>query len=194
MWYLTGDRRYLETALLSAGYALQVDGMGLSEPRSAAHALISLVAAYDATGDPRYIERGRQFWKRIGEYQDEHDGAFPNAFSFQGGLVTEGFRDWHRVTGDPDALARCRRLADWLMVEYADAEKGFRDAGGFAGLVGLGTMWELTGDRRYLDFALKHAAYWLTTEYGNKVKDYGMAFRSSPYLLWWLRKDASPTP
>jgi hypothetical protein len=186
LWYLTGDRRFLEAGLLSAGYALRVDGIGFSEPRSVGNVLISLIAAYRATGDQAYLDRGRVFWKRIAEYQDKHEGGFPNTYSFQGGLVLEGFRDWYEATKDPDVPARSRRLADWMMAEYGDPEKGFKDPGGFTALAGFGEVSEQTGDQRYLYFAVRHARYWLRTEYGNRVKDYGMAFRSSPYLLWWL--------
>jgi hypothetical protein len=194
LWYLTGDRRYLEAGRLSADYALQVEGIGFSEPRSAGNVLISLVAAYEATGDRKYLDRGRYFWRSIAEYQDAHEGGFPNTYAFQGGLVTEGLRDWYRVTKDPEAQDRARRLADWLIATYAEGEKGFKDPGGFTALVGLGSVWEATRDRRYLDFALRHARYWLTTDYGSRVKDYGMAFRSSPYLLWWLQGPPGTTP
>ncbi len=194
LWYLTGDRRYLETALLSAGYALQVEGIGFSEPRSAAHALISLVAAYEATGGQRYLDRGRYFWKQIAAYQDEHEGGFPNTFAFQGGLVTEGFRDWYRATGEPEVPARLVRLLDWMIATYEGGKDGLEDVGGYSGLVGFGWAWEITGDRRYLDIATGHVLHWAPSGFGNKVKDYGQAFRGSPYLLWWLRKDAAAAP
>ncbi len=187
LWYLTGDRRYLETGRLSADYALQVEGIGLSEPRSAGHALISLVAAYEATGDRKYLDRGRYFWRSIATYQDDHEGGFPHYFAFQPGLVAEGLRDWYRATGEPEAPVRLKRLADWMIATYQGGKDGLKDVGGFSALAGLGSAWEVTGDRRYLGVAVGHARHWLPSEFGNKVKDYGQAFRSSPYLLWWLQ-------
>jgi hypothetical protein len=193
MWYLTGDRRFLEAALLSASFVLTQDGIGLSEPRSAGHAYIALRAAWEATGERKYLDRGHALWGRVAEFQDEHDGGFPHDWSFQVGLVTEGLRDWYILTGDREVLDRIRRAVDWMLETYGDPEKGFKDASAYPGFAGLGIAWEMTGDERYLDAALRHAKHYLATPYGSKVKDYGMAFRSSPYFLWWLQKDALPT-
>ncbi len=80
------------------------------------------------------------------------------------------------------------------MIEtYGEPDKGFRDPTAYTGFVGCGVAWELTGDRRYLDAPLRHARETLPTSYGTRVKDYGMAFRSSPYFLWWLQRDPAPT-
>jgi len=193
MWYLTGDRRFLETALLSASFVLTQDGMGLSEPRSAGHAYIALRAAWEATGDRKYIDRGRHFWDRFAAYQDEQNGGLPHSWSFQVGLATEGLRDWQHLTGDPEILDRIKRATDWMIETYWTPERGFKDKTAYTGLVGLGICWEMTGEKRYLDVALRHAREVLPTSYGTRVKDYGMAFRSSPYFLWWLQRDPPPT-
>jgi len=192
MWYLTGDRRSLETALLSAGFALTQDGVGLSEPRSAGHAYIALLAAWEATGDQRYIDRGRYFWDGIARYQDENDGGFPHYWAFQVGLACEGFYDWYRLTGEREALTRLRRATDWMLETYGDPERGFRDPTAYTGFLACGVCSELTGDPRYLEAPLRHARHYLATPYGSQVKDYGMAFRSSPYFLWWLQRETPP--
>ena len=193
MWYLTADHRFLETALLSVGFVLTQDGMNPGEPRSAGHAYIALRAGWEATGDEKYLLRGRQLWDRVAQYQDEHGGGFPHDWSFQVGIVTEGMRDWHFLTDDPDALDRIKRAIDWMIETYGDEEKGFREGTAYTGFVGLGLCWEMTGDERYREIAARHARQYLPTSYGTRVKDYGMAFRSSPYFLWWLQKEPAPT-
>jgi hypothetical protein len=44
---------------------------------------IALRAAWEATGEQKYIDRGYDFWERVAVYQDEHDGDFPHHWSFQ---------------------------------------------------------------------------------------------------------------
>jgi hypothetical protein len=193
LWYLTGDHRFLETALLSADFVMTQHGVNPGEPRSAGHAYISLRAAWEATGERKYVDRGYDFWKRVADYQDEHNGGFPHHWSFQVGLAVEGMRDWYLLTADPDIPARIRRAMDWMIETYGDPEKGFRDGTAYTGFVGLGIAREMTGDHRYLEAALRHARHYLPTSYGSRVKDYGMAFRSSPYFLWWLQKAPAPT-
>jgi hypothetical protein len=193
LWYLTADRRFLETALLSADFVMTQHGVNPGEPRSAGHAYISLHAAWEATGRQEYVDRGHDFWQRVAEYQDEHGGGFPHSWSFQVGLAAEGLRDWYILTADPEVLARIQRAMDWMIDAYGDSEKGFRDPTAYTGFVGLGMCYEITGDERYLDPALRHAEHYLGTSYGTRVKDYGMAFRSSPYFLWWLQRESGPT-
>jgi hypothetical protein len=193
LWYLSGDYRFLETALLSASFVMTQNGVNPAEPRSAGHAYIALRAAWEATGEQKYIDRGWDFWERVADYQDEHDGGFPHDWSFQVGLAAEGMRDWHHLLSDPEMLERIRRAMNWMIETYGDPEKGFTDATAYAGFVGLGISWEMTGDQHYLDAALRHAGHYLPTSYGSRVKDYGMAFRSSPYFLWWLQQEPPPT-
>ncbi len=176
--------------MLATGMPMTFDGTPLSEPRCGGHALICMGAAYEATGEQKYLDRGEHFLKKILKFQDEHDGGFPHHFAFQGGLVGEGYWRWHALTKDARLIGANERLADWLLRTYVPKEPdtGLSDCHAFAAFVCLGFASATSGNPRYLDTALQHARYWMKTEYGTNVRDYAVGFRNSPHIFPWLMK------
>ncbi len=60
---------------------------------------------------------------------------------------------WHDATGDPQALAACRRMADLMASTYLDTDRRMLDAGSdemnLAVIHGLGRLYRKTGEPRY---------------------------------------------
>ena len=109
-YWLTGDRRSLDMALLSSGFALRRGTRSLSQARSYGHGMQGLNYAYIQTGDKKYLVQSRNLMKRgkRGVMKGFSNGLW------QGGIALEGFVTYYELTGDKEArdavLARVAKL------------------------------------------------------------------------------------
>ncbi len=69
-----------------------------------------------------------------------------------------GLLDYHEATGDPDALAACRKMGDLLVNTFGPGKRDILKAGEHSGMASASILqpvlmlYRRTGDRRYLDF------------------------------------------
>lgn len=143
-YYLTGDRRARDVALMAA------DAMADSMPNSYGNhirdvgwPLILVLAAYEATGDAKYLEAATKNWRVLQENLNPergwvvplahghcnhppghgHEGNVP----FMEGLTLGGLARYHRVTGDPAVLKAMTAGVDQMIREcWQEDLKTFR--------------------------------------------------------------------
>jgi hypothetical protein len=181
-FYLTGERRSLEDGLLSAGFAMKRNGMGWGEPRSLGHGPLGVLSAWDATGEPRYFQRVKQFEKEI--IAATAKGArIDKGRWWQGGISLEGIRTYYERTGDEQALEALKTLAADCSAK-GDFEESTLHAFAF-----LGAQLDKP---EYTDVARKHivkAGKNIPTRSWGFGMDFGNQLRNTGYVFWYLTKD-----
>ncbi len=144
-YFLTGDRRALEAAMLVAdhyngAYMNDYDFQG--GIRSAGWHVMLLAAVYGATLDPYYRNAMQIIMERVFERQDPDTGGWERQMvpghchclprhrgnaGFMLGVLFSSMRRYHWITGDervPDSLVRgCRYVIDTM---WEEEEKRFR--------------------------------------------------------------------
>jgi hypothetical protein len=138
-YYLTGDRRVREVALEAA------DRMAAHCPtsygthiRNLGWPMILVLAAYEATGDSKYLEAAAKNWEVLREHIDwqrgwvvrlarDHcahgDRRCSGNVPFMEGLTVCALARYHRITGDPDVLRAISVGIDQMIRECYDSEK-----------------------------------------------------------------------
>lgn len=178
-FYLTGERRGRDMGLISAEFAMQNNGMGWGEPRSMGHGPLGVLAAWEATGNPRYLKRMKQFEHQIA---DRALAAKPARIAkgrhWQGGIALEGMREFYEHTGDEKVYKALETLV-------ADCKsKGDYAASTLHAFAFLGAQ---LGDANYTKKARDRiqkvgkvgGAWGYAASFGNTL-------RNAPYVFWYL--------
>jgi hypothetical protein len=149
-YFLTGDRRSMDTArLIADAYdGSYLNNYDFTNCRIPGWHLILSMAVYQATGDPYYLNACRIIVKRVLERQTltaehgvpaggwrrmlvpGHCTCTPRHYGnagFMVGILLTGLRHYHEVTGDPAVAAAIRRGARYLIEDmWVPEKKGFR--------------------------------------------------------------------
>ena len=178
-YLLTGDRHALDVARMGLEYAHNyraADG-AYNQPRGPGHQILTLLAGYELTGDRKYLERCRHIIDLGRKAQLLHAGGFaprPGQF-FQFGITLEALIEYYRVTNDESIVPMVRAAMDFLL------SKGRRYANcAYA----AGFLWSKTGERKYFEYGVDVVSGREVFEH--PVKNSGLAFRSTPYFLYYL--------
>jgi hypothetical protein len=101
-YYLTGDERGLQTAVGIADYLVErIDTLVLrANPRQWGWPQVALIAAYDATGDGKYLAAALQYARRG---MAAHPAT--EATKWKLGVLAEGLAYTHAATADPEIKA-----------------------------------------------------------------------------------------
>ncbi|HWL51796.1 MAG TPA: hypothetical protein VNQ90_05140 [Chthoniobacteraceae bacterium] len=137
-WYLTGDAPVMEAALTLGEHIAWVAAprfrMAAHAPRYGGWALRAIMAIQQATLDPLYLEAatklarestreqhpgGGWFWQRPTEPGVYHRDAAeeakaPGMTVFQSGILLGGWKEYHRVTHDPEVEPAMKAAAGLL--------------------------------------------------------------------------------
>ncbi|MFQ6133829.1 MAG: hypothetical protein ACE5R4_17440, partial [Armatimonadota bacterium] len=142
-YFLTGDRRSLETARLIADRydSLYTRNYDFSNCRVPGWHLILTTAVYDATGDPYYLNAARLIIERVLERQTP-DGGWRRQLvpghclctpqhhgnaGFMVAVLLTGMKRYHQITGDQRIPESMRRAARFLIEDmWVPEVKGFR--------------------------------------------------------------------
>jgi len=149
-YFLTGDRRSLETALKIADHydTYRMANYDFSNCRDSGWHLILTMAAYRATGDPFYLNAARIIVARVLERQTPvakfntkgggwrrmmvpghclcEPAHYGNA-GFMVGILLTGLKWYHLETGDPDVSKSIIMGANFLIDDmWCEDVKGFR--------------------------------------------------------------------
>ena len=138
-YFLTGDSRSLETARAIADRYGLVDtrAFDFNSCRNAGWHLILTIAAYEATGDPYYLNAARIIVERVGERQTPNGGwdyyrvcihqdepQHYGNFGFTVGVMLTGLHKYYDATGDERAAAEIIQGARWMAASLYDAKTG----------------------------------------------------------------------
>jgi hypothetical protein len=125
--------------------------------------LISAIQTLRLSDNPALEKQAREVITAliVSQAEDGYLGPFPKAIRLTGNWdlwghyhVVQALLLWHEATGDPAALAACRRAADLICHTFLDAPQRVFDAGShemnMAVIHGLGQLYRRTGEGRYL--------------------------------------------
>lgn len=148
-YYLTGDRRAREVALMAADtMARQCPTAYSDHIRGLGWPMVLVLAAYEATGDKKYLEAATKNWEvlkkhidwqrgwvvrlakggRPGEGHCKHtDSNCEGNVPFMEGLTCCALARYHRLTGDPEVLKAIGVGIDQMIREcWIEDAKAFR--------------------------------------------------------------------
>jgi len=184
LYYLTGERWYHETGLMSSDFAMAFWGKGAL--RNLAHGIWGVLSAYRDTHQQKYLDRARFFVDQWGKpWQDANQGSFKDQ-QWMYGLAFEAYDKYYRLTGDRDTAAYTVKALDALIGEFWKSSGG---TGGLDGinLIGYGLGYEYTGNEEYLRKGLVLLERLSKPGGdGDRVKTFAQNFRASPYFLKYL--------
>ncbi len=178
-WYLTGDERALECALKGAEFANSFGAYtDYEQPRGAAFQVLTLLAAWQATGEAKYLNTARSTFEIWHSHFNSGDELFPEtSANFMNGFLVEAFIDLYEVTGDQRIVDWVKQAADWSWQ---------REPIRFSNLaLGNGFLAAKLNDPAYRERALACLATW-QGRWSNAFKDYALHGRNLPRALYYL--------
>lgn len=227
-WVLTGDRRSRDWALqiadLLAGPRTVGFSVGNHAERDTAWPIFGVMAAYEATADPFYLNGARLMIEDVIRRQNPETGnwGFPAGYSqvepkpiggyaWCAGLLMTSLDLYNRYARDPRVDEVNVRTARWLVRdEWIEERQGFRATSCptfNAGTPPGGAAWScanamliahrLTGEEQFLDIGLRAWALMLRGASG-MGKSITQNLCQGPETLWRLRQlgitSLDPTP
>ncbi len=206
-WYLTGNPRAMEAALAFGehvvwAFAPNFKQLGTHE-RSAGWSLRAIMALYQGTYDPLYLEAAKKIAAvALGEQKFDQGGAWPHVLPkdhagdtpgavgnnlFLIGVLLGGLQAYHEVSQDPAVLrsltagaewvAKCfdEKVGGWPYSAKADGTPVYKASVGLNQLIicPLAYVGRVTGDERLLNIASEALAAATASSPGGNGK--GMA-------------------
>jgi hypothetical protein len=177
-WYLTGDHRSREAGLEISSFALRLgtDGISFGQPRSICHGSFGFYAAWEATGDQKFMESWQEFCRTTAsmlERQKLGSGAW------QRGMAMQGLCWYVERTGDESILPVIEKALDRDFDSNA-AELAYAKA----------FFWKRTEEPKYFFAAVKHLR---GTPESRWMQRFGNNGRSKLYVPWLVMKNAEPS-
>ncbi len=186
LWYLLGDERMRDVALLKLNnaFANHAADNGWKQCRGPGAQLATLYMGHEMTHDRKYLDRMVGIVDRA-ERQLAASGGGSFAHSggkFMYGIAMEGVLYEYWLTGDPKSLAVVKGLADYLL--------GWLKSAGRQSMIpnvtfAFAFLYHETGDEKYRDAALKCMDEAKGPTWG-EVKHFGQAFRNVPRALYYV--------
>jgi len=181
-FYLTGERRSRETGLLSAEFAMKVNGMGWGEPRSLGHGPLGCLAAWEATGEPRYLKRMKEFEAQIADAAAKGARIEKGRF-WQGGISLEGIREFYEHTGDGRALQTLKLLTEDCFQKKDPADSTLH------AFAFLGAQMDSADYLAVARKGIQKSGAGIPKRSWGFCMDFGNELRNTPYVFWYLTKD-----
>jgi hypothetical protein len=175
-YYLTGDLRTLENALLLANNALtNHDADRGWAARGVGHQIAALWCSYELTGDPKYLARMKDMaYRAMAEWKT---GKYRSG-GFHDGIANEGLAYYYWVTRDPQAIAA---LSAGLDI------RGARAGNETVMALGNAMTYAATGQAKYADVGWR--AFARGADDIARPKTFGLAWRNTAYALYFLATD-----
>jgi hypothetical protein len=208
-WLLTGDPWSRDVARLSAGFAVNYNGLDIqSNTRSIGHGLFATLKAYEVFGDKQYLDRTHWIIDCVQSWQDgdveklaklnrrvRWHPRFKGGYSHQSwmyGIALEGMAQASQMLGRSEMPSYMRRAADWIFAsprEWDPERRRFRNAPVHSVMLtpGLAYIAETSGAKKYWDVALE-SFQWQTEEAAltDRLKLFAQLFRNSQRFPWYL--------
>jgi PcRGLX-like protein central beta sandwich domain/Beta-L-arabinofuranosidase, GH127 catalytic domain/PcRGLX-like N-terminal RIFT barrel domain len=177
-YYFTGDERTLEVALKAADFANSFGGYSdWKQPRGAAFQVLTLIAAYQASGDDDYLNTAQETFKMHWDYFAATSNKFFQGY-FMVGFMLEAFIDYYETTRD-------ERVIDWVQqaVDFMVAQKPDEIYSNMA--LGIGFLAAELEDPDYIELQKVYLAKW-QGRWSNAFKDFGLHGRGVARSLYYL--------
>lgn len=178
-YYLTGHPTALERAIsignclfnmVADGWALPPYKVEWHSVRDSGWTIIALAGLFEVTGEQMWMNSIHQIATAVMDLQNQ-DGSWDlfigwydgTKVPLQIGIGINGLRRYYQLTGDQRALQAIKKAAHKLMNDtFPEGNMMYIDVPGYRWnylspvvLEGLGFLWELTDDDKYLRFAEK---------------------------------------
>ena len=149
-YYLLDDQFGYELALRMADRVTLQAGVTFTDLRTVSAGITTLLAAYQATGEKRYLESAGEILSLVLSWQQQQEGALPTDFIYKTGLVTDSLVAYYRLTRDPKVLAGIQAAVDYSLEHFWDEEAGLiQNAGGLLFTSALDLLYLETGEEKY---------------------------------------------
>ncbi len=177
-WYFTGDERSLDCALRGAEFARSFGGYpDYKQPRGAAFQVLTLLAAYQCTGDDKYLLTAKTTFDTWYSYFRSTSIKFTQGY-FMVGFLLEAFIDYYEISGDSNVVDFVKQAVDWMRANRPE-EKYSNMAHG------IGFLAAQLEDPSYTTLQKEYLTSWYGT-WSNAYKDFGLNGRSLARALYYL--------
>ena len=181
-YYLTGDERALEVALKAARYAQSFGAYSdFIQPRGAGFQVLTLLAAYEYSGDKEYLETAGRTFQLWRQHFAENEAKFTQGY-FMVGFLLEAFTDYYNITGDKQVLDVIRQAVDWM-----HTNRPYEKYSNMA--LGIGLLASQPDGAAYLDLEKEYLETWHGV-WDNPFKDFGLNGRGIARALYYFTSEA----
>jgi hypothetical protein len=214
---LTGDPRYGDSAELLAQWLAGQYTRSLDTyiHRNYGWSTIAVLAGYQVTGNPYYLNAARLFTDYVAAKQDPGTGVLAHPIGecthqpthmggkvFMSGAVMTGLRMRHEIDRDESSRQAAVRNCDWMYhrmwhpwdnsFQYAQCtqfDNSSTHAGTYEGVEGLAWAYEVSRDERIKEMLLRSLGdVVLQRGPSSHGKEYAMQIRMVPYALALLQR------
>ena len=177
-YYLTGDERTLEVAYKAADFANSFGGYSdWKQPRGAAFQVLTLLAAYETSGDEDYLETARETFQLHWDYFAANTTKYFQGY-FMVGFMLEAFINYYEIDEDDRVIDFIQQSVDYMR-DNRPGDKYSNMA------LGIGFLAAELGDPDYTQLQKEYLANWKGT-WSNAFKDFGSHGRSVARALYYL--------
>lgn len=178
-YYLLDDQYGYELALRMADRVTLQDGVNQDDPRTFAAGLMTVVAAYQASGRERYLDRAAELVDLVLAWQEGQGGGFPSDFIYKAGLLTDSLVAYYRITGDPRVLKGIQKAVDYALYHYWDERSGLiQSTGGILFSSALDLLYRETGENKYYNIGKTQVNAFVNKGAVTEAKDVALFYRN----------------
>ncbi len=147
------------------------------QPRGAAFQVLTLLAAYQCTGDDKYLLTAKTTFDTWYSYFRSTSIKFTQGY-FMVGFLLEAFIDYYEISGESNVVDFVKQAVDWMRANRPE-EKYSNMAHG------IGFLAAQLDDPSYAALQKEYLASWKGT-WSNAYKDFGLHGRSLALALYYL--------
>ncbi|MFC1718108.1 beta-L-arabinofuranosidase domain-containing protein [Candidatus Poribacteria bacterium] len=207
-WRLTGDTDARDTALEAADFVIRTNaGLGRGSVRDHGGALYCLMAAYDETNDPKYLEGAKavaydamgRIDRRRGCYSEVHGNiSYRGNVPWMVAQLAQPMYEYYRSSGDVDAAMAVVGMAESMIMENCTRgvpgdvygyshNPHFKKTSGYHVLIAPAILYayELTGDDAFLEHGRAMYAQTIQEKSVNAINN---CYWNVPTLLYYLKR------
>ncbi len=207
-WRLTGDFDARDAALEAADFVIRTNaGLGRVSVRDHGGALYCLMAAYDETNDPKYLEGARavahdamgRIDRRRGCYSEVHGNiSYRGNVPWMVAQLAQPMYEYYRASGDIDAAIAVVGMAESMLMENCTRDipgdiygyshnPHFKKTSGYHVLIAPAILYayELTGDDVFLEHGRAMYAQTIREKSVNAINN---CYWNVPTLLYYLKR------
>ena len=178
-YYLLDDQFGYELALRMADRLTLQAGVNFRDLRTVGAGLMTLLAAYQASGWQRYLESAAQLVELVLGWLQQQGGGLPTDFIYKAGLVTDSLVAYYHITKDPRVLTGIQGATDHALYHFWDRETGLiQNRGGVLFTSALDLLYRETREEKYYLYNKDQVNAWTNREAVQQPKDVALSYRT----------------